>query len=545
MAQAKLVGLMDPVKDKEVPCSGLLKIGRDEKTNSLPVKHASVSRQHAQLFEEAGAWVVEDLKSTNGVFVNDARIAGKVALKNGDAVRIGDINFRFELGAAAAPAEEEADLTISSSPPRPPVPTVPTTPVSKAAAVAVAPAPVIKASEPAPAPAAAKPAPEPAKPAAPKPVAAPKPAPAPAATKGGEDLFEPSIVGQDMGAALRAAQAQAQVQAQASTASPSHASKAAPPPDEPFEGTMYGPQVARQLVKAIREEKQQAEQAAQVKGGGLPAIGKPAAGPKLPNMFLLKLKAIVLAIVCLGGIAAFLVWAFIGREATQKADKTLRDVRIKVEAFVDKYEDRLLAGGDLVTPLSAELKELTELQVTAKEAAPNLAGLPDYASRMNELQSRINFLVFERKIKLAVLKGDRAAATQLIDELKATGTPSQKNLVPLATYVSDFQLFRKDFPEEPKRAEQAPPKETIAKLVAAIDGLKDQYKMIGMQIEGKRFQTMAKEVIDVDRAAVEAWDKFWKDYDAYQSATGADKTAKLADLKKSYPNLKILQSAGQ
>jgi len=120
---AKLVGLGDPVRDKEVPCAGLIKIGRDQKANTLPIGHASVSRQHAQILNENGAWVVEDLKSTNGVFVNNNRITQKTPLKDGDVVRIGDIPLKFMLvqpmtqvmkGVGAVEADD--DMTIQSKP---------------------------------------------------------------------------------------------------------------------------------------------------------------------------------------------------------------------------------------------------------------------------------------------------------------------------------------------------------------------------------------------------------------------------------------------
>src|SRR5436190_16548170 len=126
---AKLVGLGDPVKDKEIPCTGMIKIGRDEKINSCPIKHASVSRQHAQIFQESGTWMVEDMKSTNGVFVNESKINAKTTLKNGDVVRVGDIPFKFHMDgvvAAAAPAKPaEAAAPKPAAPPPVPKPAAP------------------------------------------------------------------------------------------------------------------------------------------------------------------------------------------------------------------------------------------------------------------------------------------------------------------------------------------------------------------------------------------------------------------------------------
>ncbi|MCY3019247.1 MAG: FHA domain-containing protein, partial [Planctomycetota bacterium] len=132
---AKLIGLAAPVKDQEVPCVGVIKIGREQKANNCPVGHASVSRQHAQIFNEGGTWVVEDLKSMNGVYVNDAKVQ-KQRLKDGDIVRIGDVPFKFMLVQPVTQIiskqepEPAEDLTMPARPqpvpPPPPVAAVPT-----------------------------------------------------------------------------------------------------------------------------------------------------------------------------------------------------------------------------------------------------------------------------------------------------------------------------------------------------------------------------------------------------------------------------------
>src|SRR5204863_7428 len=148
--------------------------------------------------------------------------------------------------------------------------------------------------------------------------------------------FEPSIVGgADMGAAIRAAQAEAKGAAVAH--------KPAPPPAQEgeFEGTMYGPQVARQLVKAIREEKEHQQEAA-AKGGGAPAARPGVPGPKVPNMFLLKIKSIVFVIVFLGGIGGGIFYLLSGRQEAEMAQKTMMEAKDKVEIFIRDFENRVL-----------------------------------------------------------------------------------------------------------------------------------------------------------------------------------------------------------
>jgi pSer/pThr/pTyr-binding forkhead associated (FHA) protein len=77
-------------------------IGRDPASN-LVVDDVEVSRRHARLIAQSGGHAIEDLGSTNGTFVNDARIKDIVTLTSGSTIRLGDhISFTYE----AVPADE-------------------------------------------------------------------------------------------------------------------------------------------------------------------------------------------------------------------------------------------------------------------------------------------------------------------------------------------------------------------------------------------------------------------------------------------------------
>jgi chromosome segregation ATPase len=72
--------------------------------NSLQLDVDYISRHHAVLLESAEGTVVEDLASTNGVYVNGERISRRL-LKPGDRVTIGRTDFRFVIKPPSTPKD--------------------------------------------------------------------------------------------------------------------------------------------------------------------------------------------------------------------------------------------------------------------------------------------------------------------------------------------------------------------------------------------------------------------------------------------------------
>ena len=66
-----------------------LVIGRDA-THAVSINDAEVSRKHARLTFQGGKYVIEDLGSTNGTFVNGQRLVSPAVLKPGDVVSLGE-----------------------------------------------------------------------------------------------------------------------------------------------------------------------------------------------------------------------------------------------------------------------------------------------------------------------------------------------------------------------------------------------------------------------------------------------------------------------
>jgi hypothetical protein len=99
-------------------------IGRDA-SNVIAINDPEVSRKHAKLILQNTAYVIQDLGSTNGTFINGQRITTPQELKQGDTVTLGEnIVLMFETAFdpnATVVASAQAQMTVA--PVRKPVPT--------------------------------------------------------------------------------------------------------------------------------------------------------------------------------------------------------------------------------------------------------------------------------------------------------------------------------------------------------------------------------------------------------------------------------------
>jgi len=91
----------------------VIAIGRD-KTNDIVLDNPAVSRFHAKI-EEIGnhTFYIDDLKSTNGTFVNDGKVVWRSGLNDGDVITVGKYNLTFFHDEPCSPSSlPDIDSTI-------------------------------------------------------------------------------------------------------------------------------------------------------------------------------------------------------------------------------------------------------------------------------------------------------------------------------------------------------------------------------------------------------------------------------------------------
>jgi len=114
-AEAKLPSgylalLLNGRVSQSLPLPEKIELGRD-KNNTIIVADRKVSRIHASLSMGEDGFIITDLGSANGTFVNNILIKQPTPLKNKDKISVGDTTFIF-----TTPHALPDGTTISSEP---------------------------------------------------------------------------------------------------------------------------------------------------------------------------------------------------------------------------------------------------------------------------------------------------------------------------------------------------------------------------------------------------------------------------------------------
>lgn len=79
---------------KSFPLKPVTMIGRSLESDVM-LNDTFLSTQHARLELRGDEWVLEDLKSTNGTFVNEFSVHNPTSINEGDIIRIGRIELKM------------------------------------------------------------------------------------------------------------------------------------------------------------------------------------------------------------------------------------------------------------------------------------------------------------------------------------------------------------------------------------------------------------------------------------------------------------------
>jgi hypothetical protein len=102
-----LAGVVPLTRDKTT-------IGRTAQADVGLESDATVSRLHTAIERYPGGWVLRDLGSTNGTFLNGQRLAGDQPLNAGDEIRVGTSVFVFH---TVATQETQPETVRGEAPP--------------------------------------------------------------------------------------------------------------------------------------------------------------------------------------------------------------------------------------------------------------------------------------------------------------------------------------------------------------------------------------------------------------------------------------------
>ncbi len=97
---------------REVAVGSWTVIGR-LKTCALPLEDKTVSREHVRVWQDGLRYLVQDLGSKSGTFLNGRRLMMPASLSHGDTLKVGPFKVRFEL----TEEEQAQDRTWAATPP--------------------------------------------------------------------------------------------------------------------------------------------------------------------------------------------------------------------------------------------------------------------------------------------------------------------------------------------------------------------------------------------------------------------------------------------
>jgi len=88
-------------------------IGRQSRT--VHITDGTVSRHHSKLSISNGHWMIEDLGSGNGTYLNGVKVDQPMQVKRGDQIRCGSTLLVFGVGEAASVDVDEHGQLVDAA----------------------------------------------------------------------------------------------------------------------------------------------------------------------------------------------------------------------------------------------------------------------------------------------------------------------------------------------------------------------------------------------------------------------------------------------
>jgi ABC transport system ATP-binding/permease protein len=104
---------LDPIETLNLRDRNLVMLGRDSR-NDIVIDHPVASRFHAKIELEKGSWVITDLNSSSGTFVNGQQVLQQRILRPGDTIRIAPCSFVFNFDETLIKQSEVGNLRLDA-----------------------------------------------------------------------------------------------------------------------------------------------------------------------------------------------------------------------------------------------------------------------------------------------------------------------------------------------------------------------------------------------------------------------------------------------
>ena len=111
---ARLIVTSGGIEGKVYELIDVSTIGRLQ-ANEITVKDTKISRRNSKLTRVGDGFIIEDLQSSNGTFVNGSRIK-RVRLRAGDQITVGKVTFRYEPGPSKPKAPQPKPVAKAPQP---------------------------------------------------------------------------------------------------------------------------------------------------------------------------------------------------------------------------------------------------------------------------------------------------------------------------------------------------------------------------------------------------------------------------------------------